>query len=339
MNTANTAHLAKIIKKIAHSGKGILAADESLATISKRFESIHIEPTEENRRAYRELLITTQDLQRYVSGIILFEESLQHKTVAGLSFIQVLAQQGILPGIKVDKGLIPLVNAENDKITQGLDGLTDRLAVYKSQGAEFAKWRAVFQVSPKPSSLAIKTNANSLGMYAAICQYHAMVPIVEPEILIDGTHSLEDCAMITEKVLRAVFKALAKHNVILEHIILKPSMVLPGKATTTQNSIAEIAQATITVFRRTVPAAVPTINFLSGGQSPEQATAILNAINQLPDQPWNLSFSYGRALLDPCLKAWQGKSENRAKAQQALLKRAQLNSAATLANYNPSQEN
>lgn len=338
MNTANTAHLAKIIKKITHSGKGILAADESLPTISKRFESIHIEPTEENRRAYRELLVTTQDLQRYISGIILFEESLQHKTASGLSFIQVLAQQGILPGIKVDKGLVSLLNSESDKITQGLDGLSDRILVYKSQGAEFAKWRAVFQVSPQPSSLAIKTNANSLGMYAAICQHHAIVPIVEPEILIDGSHTLEECAIITEKVLRSVFKALVKHGVILEHIILKPSMVMPGKSCAEQNSFSEIAQATITVFRRTVPAAVPTINFLSGGQSPEQATAILNAINQLPVQPWNLSFSYGRALLDPCLKAWQGKSENRAKAQQALLKRAQLNSAATLANYSPSQE-
>ncbi|MCS5708461.1 fructose-bisphosphate aldolase class I [Candidatus Berkiella cookevillensis] len=334
----NARHLSEIINKIIQPAKGILAADESLATITKRFESIRLEPTEENRRAYRELLFTTPGLSQYISGIILFEESLQQKTTSGLSFVQCLEQQDIVPGIKVDKGLIPLVNVENDKITQGLDGLTDRVAAYKSQGAKFAKWRAVFQVSPKPSSLAIKTNANSLGMYAAICQHHAIVPIVEPEILIDGSHTLAECAAITEEVLRSVFKALAKHNVLLEYIVLKPSMVLPGKTAVTQNSISEIAQATIGVFRRTVPAAVPSINFLSGGQSPEQATAILNAIHQLSNQPWNLSFSYGRALQDPCLKIWEGKTENNLKAQQALLKRARLNSAAMLGSYDSSQE-
>lgn len=339
MNTVNARHLSEIINKIIQPAKGILAADESLATITKRFESVRLEPTEENRRAYRELLFTTPGLSQYISGIILFEESLQQKTTSGLSFVQCLEQQNIMPGIKVDKGLIPLVNFENDKITQGLDGLTDRVAAYKSQGAKFAKWRAVFQVSPKPSSLAIKTNANSLGMYAAICQHHAIVPIVEPEILIDGSHTLAECAAITEEVLRSVFKALAKHNVLLEYIVLKPSMVLPGKTAVTQNSISEIAQATISVFRRTVPAAVPSINFLSGGQSPEQATAILNAIHQLSNQPWNLSFSYGRALQDPCLKIWEGKAKNNLKAQQALLKRACLNSTAMLGNYNSNQEN
>ena len=332
--------LNDIIKFIAQPSKGILAADESIPTITKRFNSINLESTQENRRAYRELIFSTPHLGDYVSGAILFEETLNDRTNQEKSFVALLKQQGIIPGIKVDKGLIPFLHAPDEKITQGLDGLNERLSEYKKTGAEFAKWRAVFNVPPQSCSpLLIDINANRLAMYAAICQSHDVVPIVEPEILMDGDHTIEQCALISETVLHAVFSALFKHKVMLEYIILKPSMILSGKSAAKISSSEQIADATLSIFNRTVPAAVPSINFLSGGQSPEQASKNLNAINLLKPSPWNLSFSYGRALLDPCLKTWMGQADNIQAAQQALLKRAKLNSAAAQAKYTTNMEN
>jgi fructose-bisphosphate aldolase, class I len=323
--------LASTIKDIATPRKGILAADESTGTIKKRFDSINVESTEENRRAYRELLFATPELEKYISGVILFEETLGQKTADGTPFPEFLAKKGIVPGIKVDKGLIPSESSPEEKVTQGLDGLPERLAEYKKMGARFAKWRVVFDISDThPSRIIIKTNACLLARYAAICQNQGIVPIVEPEILMDGNHSLEDCSIVTEKVLHAVFNALFKHKVALEFIILKPNMVIAGKDCNPQPSIEEAAKETVKILRRTVPAAVPTINFLSGGQSDEVATQHLNAINKIGKQPWYISFSYGRALQAPCLQAWQGKKENVEAAQKILLKRSELNGAAAL---------
>lgn len=314
--------------------KGILAADESNGTIAKRLSSVQVESTTENRRAYRELLFTTPHIHQFISGVILFEETLGQRAANGKLFPEVLADQGIVPGIKVDKGVINLPNSLDEKITQGLDGLSERLTTYKEMGARFAKWRAVLNISAQqPSCLAIYTNAEALAQYAAICQSQGIVPIVEPELLMDGDHSLERCAEVTEKTLHEVFHALYRHRVILECMILKPSMVIQGAEHQTKASVTTVAQNTLKVLRRTVPAAVPSINFLSGGQSPELATAHLNAMNNTKHLPWLLSFSYGRALQDPALKAWQGKPENVHAAQQALLKRAKLNAAACRGEY------
>lgn len=327
------------INDIAQPGKGILAADESQKTITKRFDSINTDCTEENRRAYRDLLFTTPGLNQYISGVICFEETLGQKAVDGTPLPEVLAKQGIVPGIKVDKGLIPLVNSLDEKTTQGLDGLPERLQTYKKQGARFAKWRVVYNISDLlPSWLAIQTNAEMLARYAAICQSEGIVPIVEPEVLIDGDHSIERCAEASETVFNEVFRALERHDVILECMILKPSMIVAGKNCANQPSIEIAARETVTILRRTVPAAVPTINFLSGGQTPEQATAHLHHMNVNGAQPWLLSYSYGRALQEPALNAWQGKPENREAAQQALLKRAKLNSAASLGKYADAME-
>lgn len=330
----NTNQLEQTIRAMITPGKGILAADESSPTIKKRFDTIKIESTEENRRAYRELLFTTPELEKYICGVILYEETLSQKTAEGVLFPELLAKRGIVPGIKVDKGLITFESSLDEKITQGLDGLPDRLEEYKKLGARFAKWRAVFKISDiYPSKLAIKTHACLLARYAKICQNAGIVPIVEPEVLMDGNHSLEKCAEVSEKVFHKVFDKLYKHKVNLELMILKPNMIVAGKEFAKQPSVEEVAQETIKVLRHTVPASVPTINFLSGGQSDVMASENLNAINQLGSQPWYLSFSYGRALQAPCLKAWQGKSENVAAAQQALLKRMRLNGAATIGKY------
>lgn len=320
--------------------KGILAADESAGTIEKRFKSIDVASTEENRRSYRELLFTAPKLADYISGVILFEETLKQTSQAGIPLPQVLAAQGIVPGIKVDKGTQALANFPGDKVTHGLQGLAERLAIYKEQGARFAKWRAVIEIGEgRPSSRAIAVNADSLARYAAICQSLEIVPIVEPEVLMDGNHTIERCASVTEEVLAVVFHALYQHRVQLEYILLKPNMVLPGKDCPQQATAEQIAAATLTCFRRTVPAAVPGINFLSGGQSDEAATANLNAMNVYPQaQPWQLSFSYGRALQAPALKAWRGVAANRAAAQQALLKRARLNSLARQGKYSAAME-
>lgn len=335
----DTNTLEQTIKTMITPGKGILAADESSPTIKKRFDTIKVESNEENRRAYRELLFTTPELEKYICGVILYEETLSQKTADGTPFPKLLADRGIVPGIKVDKGLIPFESSIDEKTTQGLDGLPDRLEEYKKMGARFAKWRVVFKISDiYPSTLLIKNNAYLLARYAKICQNAGIVPIVEPEVLMDGNHSLEKCAEVSEKVFQKVFDKLHKHKVDLELMILKPNMIVAGKEFSKQPSIEEVAKATIKILRRTIPAAVPTINFLSGGQSDVMATENLNAINKIGSQPWYLSFSYGRALQAPCLKAWLGKKENVTAAQQALLKRARLNGAATVGKYGKDME-
>lgn len=337
MSTIND--LESTISKLAAKGKGILAADESTPTITKRFQPLGIESTEDTRRTYRETLMLTPGVNQYIAGVILFEETLNQKTSTGILFPDALNKLGIVPGIKVDKGLVHLANTIDENVTQGLDGLPERLADYKAKGARFAKWRAVYNISATtPSKLAIKTNAECLARYAAICQEAGIVPIVEPEVLIDGDHTIERCEEVSEPVFHALFKALFRHKVKLEYIVLKPSMVISGKSCSKKASVDEVAKATMRVLRRTVPAAVPTINFLSGGQSPEQATAHLNAMNQQSNIPWNLSFSYARALQDYAMKIWAGQSNNIPAAQKAFLKRAKLNSLAATGKYSESME-
>jgi fructose-bisphosphate aldolase class I len=333
--------LQATIEQMVQPGKGILAADESQPTIAKRFAPIDVESTEENRRAYRALLFTSPGIEDYISGVIEFEETLAQTSDDGTPLPEVLARRGIVPGIKVDKGKGPLALSPGDLITYGLDGLAERLQLYKRQGARFAKWREVYEIgNHNPSPLGISANAEMLARYAAVCQEQGVVPIVEPEVLIDGDHSMARCAEVTEAVQKEIFHALHRHHVVLEHMILKPNMVLPGKEYPVRASAEEIAVATLQVFRRTVPAAVPSINFLSGGLSPEEATANLNAMNaDFPDAPWLLSFSYGRALQQTVLQTWRGKAENVATAQQALLKRARLNGAAQRGEYQASMEN
>ncbi len=331
--------LETTISKLSATGKGILAADESTPTITKRFEAIGVTSTEDSRRAYREMLVTTPHISDYVAGVILFEETLNQMTSANIPFPDLLIKHGILPGIKVDKGLATIPNTQNEQYTQGLDGLAERLAAYKKQGAMFAKWRSVYSISATtPSMLAIKTNAEGLASYAALCQAAGIVPIVEPEILIDSDHTIERCAEVTEQVLHAVFNALYKHKVKLEYIVLKPSMVISGKKCAIQASPEQVGKMTVEVLKRTVPAAVPTINFLSGGQSSEQATANLQAMNALGNLPWHLSFSFARALQDYPMKIWQGDSKNNTTAQQNFLIRAKLNSLASAGKYSVSME-
>jgi fructose-bisphosphate aldolase class I len=331
--------LATTMDHLLQDGKGILAADESNGTIGKRFAAIGVENNEINRCNYRLLLATTNNLEQYISGVILFEETFQNKDEQGTPIAELFTKKGIIPGIKVDKGLVDLVNSDNEKITQGLDGLTERLLHFKSLGAKFAKWRNVYSVSDDtPSLAAMKAGAEVLARYAACCQSVGIVPIVEPEVLIDGDHSIERSADASEMVLHELFRALFIYQVELEHIILKPSMITCGKNNSTFSSPEDIADYTLSVFRNNIPAAVPTINFLSGGQTPEQATEHLNAINSTGYQPWTLSFSYGRALQETCLQAWGGKSEHTALAQEALLKRAKLNSLACFGEYEKSME-
>src|SRR6266700_4808941 len=292
--------LEATIARSVQPGKGVVAADESMPTITKRFKAVGIDSTEETRRQYRQLLFTTRGVSEFVAGFILFEETLGQKADDGTPLAEVLVRQGILPGIKVDKGTTPLPNAGGDLITQGLDGLSERLKTYKAQGARFAKWREVYAVTDRnPTPLGIEANAEVLARYAAICQTEGIVPIVEPEVLIDGDHTLERCHEVSDAVLHAVFNALHRHRVILEYIVLKTDMTLPGKERLPKASPEEVARATLAVLRRTVPAAVPSINFLSGGQSSVDATAHLNAMNLMaPNAPWVLSFSYARALQD-----------------------------------------
>jgi fructose-bisphosphate aldolase class I len=331
--------LQQTIKDMVDDTRGILAIDESLPTMIKRFAPIEVECTETLREAYRSLLLATPGLGDYISGAILFEETLTQHDDQGQLLPKVAWSQKIVPGIKVDKGKGPLALSPGDLITQGLDGLADRLKQYKQQGARFAKWREVYAIEKQAPTLhGIEANAEMLARYAATCQAEGIVPIVEPEVLMDGGHDIERHAQVTEAVQHAVFHALHRHHVILELMLLKPNMVLPGK----DNRRAEpdeVAEATLKVLRRTVPAAVPSINFLSGGQSPEEATINLNAINrQRGNAPWQLSISYGRALQQPALKAWAGRAENTEAAQQALLKRARLNSLARQGEYNAAME-
>ncbi|KAJ4971467.1 hypothetical protein NE237_004566 [Protea cynaroides] len=319
---------------IGTPGKGILAADESTGTIGKRLSSINVENVESNRRALRELLFCTPGALQYLSGVILFEETLYQKTANGKPFVEVLKEAGVLPGIKVDKGTVELAGTNGETTTQGLDGLAERCQKYYEAGARFAKWRAVLKIgSTEPSQLAINENANGLARYAIICQANGLVPIVEPEILVDGPHDIGKCADVTERVLAAVYKALNDHHVMLEGTLLKPNMVTPGSEA---KKVAPevVAEYTVKALQRTVPVAVPAVVFLSGGQSEEEATLNLNAINKYQGKkPWTLTFSFGRALQQTTLKAWQGKEENIPKAQAAFLKRCKANSEATLGIY------
>jgi fructose-bisphosphate aldolase class I len=338
--TRHAETLRATVSDLTRPGRGILAADESQPTITKRFAALGIESTEESRRRYRSLLFTTQDAEQYLSGVILFEETLDQKADDGTPLPDILKRRGIVAGIKVDKGTTPLPNAPGDLITQGLDGLGARLAEYRGRGARFAKWREVYPITDRnPTPLGVEANAEVLARYAAICQDEGIVPIVEPEVLIDGDHSLERCAEVSDAVLHAVFAALHRHRVMLEGVVLKPSMVIAGKEHAAKSSPDEVARATLDVLRRNVPAAVPSINFLSGGQTPEQATANLNAMNAMsPSAPWVLSFSYARALQDPAMRAWRGRTENVSAAQQAFHRRLRLNALARDGKWTPQME-
>lgn len=330
--------LVSTARQLATLGKGILAADESLTTLGSRFSKINVENTYENREAYRSMLFTTPSLSNYISGAIQFDETLKNKTPEGELLQNILKKANIIPGIKVDKGLSVLSNEET--LTTGLDGLEDRVKFYYSQGCRFAKWRGVLKISNKmPSSLAIEENANSLAKYAFICQSNGLVPIVEPEILAEGDHDIETCGAVSTLVYSAVMNALHKHSVLFEGILLKPNMITPGIKSHKKASFQEIAEKTLETLYRTIPPAVPGIMFLSGGQSEEDASSNLNAINQINKGkgPWVLSFSYGRALQASCMKAWQGK--NIKAGQETLLHRAKMNSLATIAKYQRENNN
>ncbi len=320
-------------------GKGVLAADESSGTITKRFEAIGVESTFDSRRDYRQVLLTTPGLEEFVSGVILYDETLRQSTTEGVTFPAMLQKLGILPGIKVDTGAKPLPFSPEEKITEGLDGLPDRVAEYVSLGAKFAKWRAVITIGPGiPTDYCIEANAAALARYASICQEGGLVPIVEPEVLMDWENDLDRCYEVTKKTHLAVFAALALHRVDLEGMILKPNMVISGKKCATQAGVQEVAEATVKLLRETVPAAVPGIAFLSGGQSAEVATEHLNAMNKLGPHPWQLSFSYGRALQDPALTAWKGEASNADAGQAALYARSKANSLATTGAYSADLE-
>lgn len=331
--------MESVARSLVAEGKGILAADESSPTIEKRFRSINIPSTEENRRAYRELLFTTLGASEFISGVILFDETIRQKAKDGTPFSEVLSRQGIIPGIKVDEGAKSLAGFRGEKIAEGLTGLRERLSEYRDLGARFAKWRAVIAIGDGiPTTYCLKANAHALARYAALCQEAGIVPIVEPEVLMDGPHTIERCEEVTTKTLDLVFSELLEHRVALEGTLLKPNMVLSGKECPTQAGVGQVAESTVRVFRRVVPSAVPGIVFLSGGQSPEQATLNLSAMNALARNPWELSFSYGRALQDPVLKAWKGDPGNVATAQRAFYHRARCNSAARFGKYTKEME-
>jgi len=316
-------------------GKGLLAADESTATIGKRFDTIGVENVEPNRQAYRDMLFTTPGFEQHTSGVILFEETLFQKGLSGQPFTELLASKGVIPGIKVDKGAKPLAaGGTEETVTEGLDGLRERLIEYRKLGAKFAKWRAVIDVGAAiPSYSCIKANAHALARYAALCQEQEIVPIVEPEILMDGDHDIDRCYSASEWALKATFEELYYNRVALEGIVLKPNMAVPGKKSPRKASVEEVAEKTVRLLKACVPGAVPGIAFLSGGQSDEEATAHLDAMNKLGPLPWKLTFSYGRALQAAPQKAWGGKSENVAAAQRAFAHRAMMNSLAALGQW------
>ncbi len=331
--------LHEVAAALVAPGKGILAADESAGTIKRRFDSIGVESTDENRRAYRELLFTAPGVEAYLSGVILFDETIRQASAGGEPFAALLANRGIIPGIKVDKGTKPLARAEGEKITEGLDGLRERFAEYVALGARFAKWRAVISIgSGRPSEYAIWSNAHALARYAALSQEAGLVPIVEPEVLMDGTHTIDESFHVTSRVLHAVYTELRDQRVELEGSVLKPNMVLSGYDCPAQATDDEIAENTLRCLRRHVPAAVPGIAFLSGGQGDEQATARLDAMNRGGPQPWQLSFSFGRALQGPPLRAWVGDPAHVRAAQSALLHRAACNGAARHGEYSQGLE-
>jgi fructose-bisphosphate aldolase, class I len=334
---ANELH--ETAKALVAEGKGILAADESDGTIKKRFDSIGIESTEENRRAYRDLLFTTPGAEEYISGVILFDETIRQSAADGTPFPELLAAKGVIPGIKVDKGAKPLAHADGETITEGLDGLRRRLEEYRGLGARFAKWRATYSITDTlPSDYCIWTNAHALGRYAALCQEAGIVPIVEPEVLQDGTHTIERSYHVTCRVLDALYTELFDQHVDIYGTLLKPNMVLSGYEASNRAGADEVAEWTLKCFYKHVPAAVPGIVFLSGGQSDEDATVHLNAMNARGPHPWQLSFSYGRALQAPALKAWAGKPENVEAGQQAYYHRAKMNGAARTGAYAPEME-
>jgi len=332
--------LNTVARALVAEGKGILAADESAPTIKKRFDSIGVDSTEANRRAYRELLFTTPGLGEFISGVILFDETIRQQAADGTPLVEVLDRNGIIAGIKVDKGAKPLAGSPGETVTEGLDGLRERLAEYVTLGARFTKWRAVFAIGDGlPSRYCIDANAEALARFAALSQEAGLVPIVEPEVLMDGTHTIERCFEVSETALRSVFAALSRQRVVLEQMILKPSMVLSGKECPHQASVETVALQTVRCLRRAVPAAVPGIVFLSGGQPNEVATAHLNSMNASGrPHPWQVSFSYGRALQEAPLKAWAGRTANIKRAQDALHHRARLNGAARHGTYTASME-
>ena len=338
----NLDNMNDVAEAMTASGKGILAADESTGTIGKRLDQINTESTEQTRNAYRDLLFTADGLDQYISGVIMYDETFHQSSLdGGVVYPEYLASKGIIPGIKVDSGAHNLSGSEDEKITLGLDGLDERLSEYRKLGARFAKWRAVINITElNPSDYCIKANAHALARYAALCQSNDVVPIVEPEILMDGDHDIEDSFVVTEEVLHTVFDELYTQGVQYEEMVLKPNMVLSGYDANDRAGVDEVASATVQCFLRSVPAAVPGIAFLSGGQSDEDATAHLNAMNQIlgDNKPWHLSFSYGRALQQPALKAWQGSGDNISNAQEALMKRAKLNSLATQGKYSTDLE-
>ena len=332
--STTSSELEQTVKDLLAAPRGILAADESMKTMSSRLEKIGVDPTKENRAAYREVIGTAPGLGGYVSGMILFDETIRQTFADGTPFAEALAREGIIPGIKVDTGAKPMAFAPGETVTEGLDGLRERLAEYKEMGARFAKWRAVVNIGDGlPSACALTANSHALARYAALCQEAGIVPIVEPEVLMDGEHGIERCEEVTSETLRRVFDDLAGQRVAYEHMLLKPNMIVPGKKSGQQATPEEVAEATVRTFKRVVPAAVPGVVFLSGGQSPDEATANLNAINKLGPLPWRLSFSFGRALLDPALAAWAGDDANRDAAHEALLERARANAAASTGSY------
>lgn len=331
----NIDELQAVARAIVAPQKGVLAADESNPTIKKRFDSIKLDSTEENRRRYRELLFAADGIERYIGGVILYDETLRQSSRDGMPFAKLLSGRGILPGIKVDKGARALALFPDDKIAEGLDGLRERLAEYKQLGAKFAKWRAVIEIDAHevPTAFSIRANAHALARYAALCQEADIVPIVEPEVLMDGAHDISRCEAVTAQVLEVVFAELDAHRVVFEGMLLKPNMVIAGLKCARQADVLQVAEATLRVLTRHVPATVPGIVFLSGGQSAEDATDHLNAMNTLGPHPWQVSFSYGRAIQAPVLAAWKGRESNVVTAQQALLARCRLNGLARDGTY------
>jgi fructose-bisphosphate aldolase class I len=331
----NLAELHKIACAMVTPGKGLLAADESSGTIKKRFDTVGIESTPESRRDYRELLFRSSEaMSKYVSGVILYDETIRQKAKDGTALVALIQQSGAIPGIKVDKGSKPLAACPGEQVTEGLDGLRERLTEYRELGARFAKWRAVIDIGPGiPSHTCVVANAHALGRYAALCQEQDIVPIVEPEVLMDGAHDLDRCYQVTEFVLKETFEQLYEQRIALEGMVLKPNMVVPGKKSGQRASAEEVAERTLKLLKNCVPPAVPGIAFLSGGQSDEEATAHLDALNRLGELPWHLTFSYGRALQAAPQKAWSGKSENVAAAQRAFTHRARMNGLAALGQW------
>jgi len=332
--------LESVALMLVSEGKGILAADETTPTLTKRFDALGIQSTEQSRRTYREMLFTCPGAAEFISGAIMYDETIRQKSSGGAPLAEALTVQGILPGIKVDTGAKALAGSPEETVTEGLDGLRDRLREYRGMGARFAKWRAVIHLSDAlPSAACVSANAHALARYASLCQEQELVPIVEPEVLMDGPHTIERCEEVTGMVLHAVFHALFEHGIALEGMLLKPNMILAGTECARQAPVEEVARATLRCLRRHVPAAVPGIVFLSGGQNARLATAHLNAINRLPGaKPWKASFSYGRALQDPALEAWHGRDANLPAGQRAFHHRARCNGAASVGKYSDAME-